>query len=304
MNYQLLLENIYNEVKSIENTGKVADYIPELAKVSPDKFGISLVDSSGNIFEIGDTSETFSIQSISKVLTTAIIFAKKGNDLWKRVGFEPSGNAFNSLIQLEYEKGIPRNPFINAGSLVIADLMLDHFDNPKEYFLNFVRTLAENPNIQSNEKVAKSEVESGFRNAALVNFIKSFDNIKNSPEDVLDFYYFQCAIEMTTTDLSKCFRVFASEGLIPNTEDLFLTKSQCKRMNALMQMCGFYDQAGEFTFKVGLPGKSGVGGGVVALLPNQFTVTVWSPKLNKKGNSFYGLEVLERLTTETGTSIF
>ncbi len=304
MNYQILLENIYNEVKSIENTGKVADYIPELAKVNPDKFGISLVDSSGNIFEIGDTSETFSIQSISKVLTTAIIFAKKGNDLWKRVGFEPSGNAFNSLIQLEYEKGIPRNPFINAGSLVIADLMLDHFDNPKEYFLNFVRTLAENPNIQSNEKVAKSEVESGFRNAALVNFIKSFDNIKNSPEDVLDFYYFQCAIEMTTTDLSKCFRVFASEGLIPNTEDLFLTKSQCKRMNALMQMCGFYDQAGEFTFKVGLPGKSGVGGGVVALLPNQYTVTVWSPKLNKKGNSFYGLEVLERLTTETGTSIF
>lgn len=304
MNYQLLLENIYNEVKTIENTGSVADYIPELAKINPDKFGISLVDSSGSIFEVGDAQETFSIQSISKVLTTAIIFAKEGNELWKRVGFEPSGNAFNSLIQLEYEKGIPRNPFINAGSLVIADLMLEHFENPKEYFLNFVRTLAENPNIQSNEKVAQSEIESGFRNAALVNFIKSFDNIKNKPEDVLDFYYFHCAIEMTTTDLAKCFRVFANEGLIPNTEDLFLTKSQCKRMNALMQMCGFYDQAGEFTFKVGLPGKSGVGGGVVALLPNQYTVTVWSPKLNKKGNSFYGLEVLERLTTETGTSIF
>lgn len=304
MNYQLLLENIYNEVKSLESKGEIADYIPELAKINPDKFGVSLVDSAGNIFEVGDTKETFSIQSISKVLTTAIIFAKKGNKLWKRVGFEPSGDPFNSLIQLEYENGIPRNPFINAGALVIADLMLDYFDNPKKHFLDFVRVLADNPTIQVNEKIVLSEAEHGFRNAALVNFIKSYGNINNNPEDVLDFYYFQCAIEMTTTDLSKCFRVFANEGVIPNTNELFLSKSQCKKMNALMQMCGFYDQAGEFTFKVGLPGKSGVGGGVVALLPNQYTVTVWSPKLNKKGNSYYALEVLERLTTETGTSIF
>ncbi|MDP5001860.1 MAG: glutaminase [Flavobacterium sp.] len=304
MPYQDILDGIYNEVFQIENTGKVADYIPELAKIDENKYGIALIDKHQNVFSKGDALENFSIQSISKVITTSLIFSKIGNDLWKRVGYEPSGNAFNSLIQLEYEKGIPRNPFINAGALVIADLMLDHFENPKEYFLEFVRELSENPTINYNQKVVQSELENGYRNAALVNFIKSFDNIKHQPEEVLDFYYHQCSVEMSCVDLAKCFQVFANNGIIPKSNSKFLTSSQCKRMNALMQMCGFYDQAGEFTFKVGLPGKSGVGGGVVAIFPNQYTVAVWSPKLNKKGNSFYGLETLERLTTITETSIF
>ncbi|MQP52904.1 MULTISPECIES: glutaminase [unclassified Flavobacterium] len=304
MPYQDILDGIYNEVSQIENTGKIADYIPELAKIDENKYGIALIDKHQNVFSKGDALESFSIQSISKVITTSLIFSKIGNDLWKRVGYEPSGNAFNSLIQLEYEKGIPRNPFINAGALVIADLMLDHFENPKEYFLEFVRELSENPTINYNQKVVQSELENGYRNAALVNFIKSFDNIKHQPEEVLDFYYHQCSVEMSCVDLAKCFQVFANNGIIPKSNSKFLTSSQCKRMNALMQMCGFYDQAGEFTFKVGLPGKSGVGGGVVAIFPNQYTVAVWSPKLNKKGNSFYGLETLERLTTITETSIF
>ena len=304
MAYQDILDGIYNEVIQIENTGKVADYIPELAKIDSNKFGIALVDKYQNVFTKGDADEKFSIQSISKVITTALIFSKIGNDLWRRVGKEPSGNAFNSLIQLEFEKGIPRNPFINAGALVIADLMLEHFENPKEYLLNFVRELSENPTLNYNQNVIQSETENGFRNAALVNFIKSFGNIKHKPEEVLDFYYHQCSIEMTCVDLAKCFQVFSNNGVIPSSDKQFLTSSQCKRMNALMQMCGFYDQAGEFTFKVGLPGKSGVGGGVVAVFPNHYTVAVWSPKLNKKGNSFYGLETLERLTTETSLSIF
>ena len=304
MEFQDILDSIYKEVNQIENTGKVADYIPELAKIDAGKFGISLIDCNQNVYSVGNASESFSIQSISKVLTTALIFSKIGNDLWTRVGYEPSGNAFNSLIQLEYEKGIPRNPFINAGALVIADLMLEHFENPKALFLDFARELSENENINYNQKVIQSEKENGYRNAALVNFIKSFNNIKHQPEEVLDFYYHQCSLEMGCEDLAKCFQVFANNGIIPKTKNKFLTSSQCKRMNALMQMCGFYDQAGEFTFKVGLPGKSGVGGGVVAIFPNQYTVAVWSPKLNKKGNSFYGLETLERLTTRTETSIF
>mgnify|MGYP006195661293 FL=1 len=304
MEFQDILDSIYKEVNQIENTGKVADYIPELAKIDAEKFGISLIDCNQNVYSVGNASESFSIQSISKVLTTALIFSKIGNDLWIRVGYEPSGNAFNSLIQLEYEKGIPRNPFINAGALVIADLMLEHFENPKALFLDFARELSENENINYNQKVIQSEKENGYRNAALVNFIKSFNNIKHQPEEVLDFYYHQCSLEMGCEDLAKCFQVFANNGIIPKTKNKFLTSSQCKRMNALMQMCGFYDQAGEFTFKVGLPGKSGVGGGVVAIFPNQYTVAVWSPKLNKKGNSFYGLETLERLTTRTETSIF
>lgn len=304
MAFQDILDSIYTEVLQVENTGKAADYIPELGKVNADKYGIALVDKYQNVFTKGDADEKFSIQSISKVITTALIFSKIGNDLWKRVGKEPSGNAFNSLIQLEFEKGIPRNPFINAGALVIADLMLEHFENPKEYLLNFVRELSENPTLNYNQNVIQSETENGFRNAALVNFIKSFDNIKHQPEEVLEFYYHQCSIEMTCVDLAKCFQVFSNNGVIPSSDKQFLTSSQCKRMNALMQMCGFYDQAGEFTFKVGLPGKSGVGGGVVAVFPNHYTVAVWSPKLNKKGNSFYGLETLERLTTETSLSIF
>lgn len=304
MAYQYILDGIYNEVIQIENTGKVADYIPELAKVDANKYGIALVDKHQNVFTKGDSLEKFSIQSISKVITTSLIFSKIGNDLWERVGYEPSGNSFNSLVQLENENGIPRNPFINAGALVIADLMLEHFETPKVSLLDFVRELTENPNINYNENVAQSEKAFGYRNAALVNFIKSFGNIKNEPEAVLDFYYHQCSIEMSCVDLAKCFQVFANNGVIPKSDKKFLSTSKCKRMNALMQMCGFYDQAGEFTFKVGLPGKSGVGGGVVAVFPNHYTVAVWSPKLNKKGNSFYGLETLERLTTETSLSIF
>ena len=304
MDYQQILNSIYNEVKLLENKGSIAEYIPELAKVDASKFGISLIDNQQNIYNVGNATETFSIQSITKVFTTALIFSKIGNDLWKRVNFEPSGNAFNSLVQLEYENGIPRNPFINAGALVIADLMLEHFEDPKTYFLNFVRTLANSESINYNSKVVSSEKDTGFRNAALVNYIKSYGNIRNNPEDVLDFYYHQCALEMNCEELAKSFQVFSNNGINPYNNERLLTSSQCKRINALMQMCGFYDQAGEFTFKVGLPGKSGVGGGVTAVFPNNYTVAVWSPKLNKKGNSVYGLETLERLTTITEASIF
>jgi len=184
MAYQDILDGIYNEVIQIENTGKVADYIPELAKIDANKFGIALVDKYQNVFTKGDALEKFSIQSISKVITTSLIFSKIGNDLWERVGYEPSGNSFNSLVQLENENGIPRNPFINAGALVVADLMLEHFENPKAFLIDFVRELTENQNINYNENVAKSEKSFGYRNAALVNFIKSFGNIKNEPEAV------------------------------------------------------------------------------------------------------------------------
>jgi glutaminase len=304
MDYQQILNSIYTEVKQLENNGSIAEYIPELAKVDASKFGISLIDNQQNIYNVGNATEKFSIQSITKVFTTALIFSKIGNDLWKRVNFEPSGNAFNSLVQLEYENGIPRNPFINAGALVIADLMLDHFEDPKTYFLDFVKTLANSKSINYNLEVVNSEKETGFRNAALVNYIKSYGNIKNNPEDVLDFYYHQCALAMSCEELAKSFQIFSNNGINPYNNERLLTSSQCKRMNALMQMCGFYDQAGEFTFKVGLPGKSGVGGGVTAVFPNNYTVAVWSPKLNKKGNSVYGLETLERLTTSTEASIF
>jgi len=303
MAYQDILDGIYNEVIQIENTGKVADYIPELAKIDANKFGIALVDKHQNVFTKGDALEKFSIQSISKVITTSLIFSKIGNDLWERVGYEPSGNSFNSLVQLENENGIPRNPFINAGAIVIADILLSHLKNPKEDFLEFIREISGKKNIQFNQKVALSEKQTGYRNFALGNFLKSFGNIENKVEDVLDFYFHQCSVEMTCEELAHAFYFLANEGKTKSGKTI-LNKSQIKRLNALMLTCGFYDESGEFAYKVGLPGKSGIGGAIVAVLPRKFSVATWSPRLNEKGNSEAGMYALELLTTKLGISIF
>ncbi|MBN9286042.1 MULTISPECIES: glutaminase [Flavobacterium] len=303
MNYTAILQEIYQQISRLPVTGTVAATIPELAKVDPGKFGIHLTTIDGEDYGIGDSEEKFSIQSVSKALTVALAFASLGERMWERVGVEPSGNPFNSLVQLEYEKGIPRNPFINAGAIVIADMLVSQLKNPKQDFLEFVRTISGSPNINYNSKVAESEKQTGFRNAALANFIKSFGNIENDVEEVLDFYFFQCAIEMTCKELAHSFFFFANEGMTRSGRQI-LTQSQVKRLNALMQMCGFYDESGEFTYKVGLPGKSGIGGGIAALYPKNFTVTTWSPGLNEKGNSELGMNALELLTTKTGMSIF
>ncbi|HTF81091.1 MAG TPA: glutaminase A, partial [Cytophagales bacterium] len=208
------------------------------------------------------------------------------------------------LIQLELENGIPRNPFINAGALVIADMLLSHLKSPKNEYLAFVQKLAGTNTVNYNFSVADSEKQHGYRNAALTNFMKSYGNISNDVEEVLDFYFHACSIEMSCAELSQAFLLYANHGIIPHSSEKILEKSQTKRMNALMQTCGFYDEAGEFSFKVGLPGKSGVGGGIAAVFPRVYAITVWSPKLNKKGNSVLGLKTLEQLTTLSGLSIF
>ena len=304
MNYKLILDEIGFEISSLNDEGVVASYIPELAKISPNKFGIHFYKLGGNNFGIGNNQEKFSIQSISKVLSLCLAFTIEGDNLWKRVGVEPSGNSFNSLFQLEYEKGIPRNPFINAGAIVICDILVSRLENPKNEFLKFIRKIAENDQINSNSQVVKSEKRTGFRNAALINLMKSFGNIENDSDEVLDLYYFICSIEMTCQELAKTFLLFANNGIIPSTKEKIISKSYSKRINAIMQTCGFYDEAGEFSFKVGLPGKSGVGGGIVAIHPKNFSVAVWSPKLNKKGNSVKGIKALELLTTKSELSIF
>ncbi len=303
MNYQQILEEIYSQSKSLPIIGNIATTIPELANVNPDKFGICLTTIDGNEFSIGDCNEKFSIQSVSKALSVTLAFSYLGEKIWERVGVEPSGNPFNSLVQLEYEKGIPRNPFINAGALVIADMLVSCLKNPKEDFLNFIREISGCDTINYNLKVAKSEKDTGFRNAALTNFLKSFGNINNDVDVVLDFYFHQCSVEMTCKELADAFFFFANEGVSKKGKHI-LTSSQAKRINALMQTCGFYDESGEFTYKVGLPGKSGIGGGIAAVLPKQFSVATWNPRLNEKGNSELGMYALEQLTTKTGMSIF
>ena len=228
----------------------------------------------------------------------------RGDSLWKKIGKEPSGTAFNSLIQLEIEKGIPRNPFINAGAIVMADILVSHLKDPKTEFLNFVRALADNDTITYNEKTAISERETGYLNAAIANLLKYHGTIENDIETVLHFYFLMCSVEMSCDELSKAFLAFANHSRPFDYAGITLTTSQVKRMNAIMQTCGFYDEAGEFAYLVGLPGKSGVGGGIVAIYPMLYSVAVWSPRLNSKGNSVMGIKALELFTTETKESIF
>ncbi len=301
--YQKILEEIHSSLKNANNTGEVASYIPELANVPKDKLGIHLQLLTGENYSVGDASEKFSIQSISKVLSLAKAFQLVGNELLDRVDVEPSGNPFNHLSLLELENGYPRNPLINSGAIVIADILVSNLENPKEDFLKFVRELTHDESIDYNEKIAESERMTGFNNYAAANLLKAYGNLHNEVEEVLDFYFHQCSIMMDCRQLTNAFYVFANKGkCLSNIEHL--TRSQVKRINAIMLTCGFYDEAGEFAFEVGLPGKSGVGGGIVALLPHSFTIATWAPALNPRGNSYLGMQALEQFTTKTGLSIF
>jgi glutaminase len=304
LNYFQILREIHDELQNQFGHGKVADYIPALRRVDPRKFGIALCTLDGEVIHIGDALEPFSIQSISKVFTLSMAFAKHGDSIWRRVGKEPSGNAFNSLVQLEHERGIPRNPFINAGALAITDILVSDQENPKQFFLDFMRKVSLNPSIQYDAEVAASEQEHGYRNAALVNFMKSHGNIQNAVDLVLDNYFHHCALSMSCVDLARAMLYFANHGILPVNGERLLTVSRAKRLNSIMMTCGFYDQAGEFAFRVGLPGKSGVGGGIVAIIPGKLGICVWSPELNPKGNSVLGMKTLELFTTRTGISIF
>ena len=304
MDYRTILEDIYKSVKSYSNVGKVADYIPELAKVDPDKFGICLNTIEGGVYEVGDYAERFSIQSISKVFALAMALSVKGETLWSRVGKEPSGTAFNSLVQLEVEHGIPRNPFINAGAMVVVDILLTSFENPAERFIGFLRALSGSENVVYNEQVARSERETAYLNAAIANLLKYHRNIECDVEEVLRLYFLTCSVEMNCRELAKAFLALADHAEPFRYAGIELTRSQIKRLNAIMQTCGFYDEAGEFSYLVGLPGKSGVGGGIAAICPMRYSVAVWSPRLNSKGNSVMGMKALEQLTTMTDESIF
>lgn len=303
MDYQLILDNIYDQILPFANEGKQADYIPALAKVNPDHFGMCLNTVNGESYSILDSGIRFSIQSISKVFALALALSIKGEDIWKQVGKEPSGTAFNSLFQLELEKGIPRNPFINSGAMVVTDILMNELKDPENDFIDFVRALCGNDTIDYNMEVALSERQNGYMNAAIANLLKYHGRLTNEIEEVLMFYFKMCSIEMSCEELATAFLAFTGHKPF-NYKGFHLTSSQVKRLNAVMQTCGFYDEAGEFSYLVGLPGKSGVGGGIVAVHPLKYSVAVWSPRLNTKGNSIMGMKALELLTTYTAESIF
>ena len=303
---QSILDSIYTELSPRLGEGKVADYIPELAKVDPNKFGMAVATGDGNVHRIGDADIPFSIQSISKVFMLTLALGKVGESLWRRVGREPSGTSFNSIVQLEREEGIPRNPFINAGAIAVSDVVLSGHA-PREAIgelLRFVRYVADDESITIDDKVARSETQTGFRNFALANFMRAYGNLDHPVEHVLGVYFHQCALAMSCEQLARAGLYLAARGSNPVTGHSVVSPKRARRINALMLTCGHYDGSGDFAYRVGLPGKSGVGGGILAVAPGIGSIAVWSPGLNKVGNSQLGAVALEMLAARTGWSVF
>jgi glutaminase len=304
MNYTPILEAIRHDLQPYIGTGRVADYIPELAKVRADHFGMAIVTVDGQVHRTGDADVRFSIQSISKLFACTLAFQLLGDALWERVGREPSGTAFNSLVQLEFEAGKPRNPFINAGALVVTDVLCRRFVRAETALVDFLRRLSGVREIDYDLRVAQSELDHAERNRAMAHFIASFGNLEMPADAVIDAYSRQCAISMNCVELARAALFLANGGLSGATGERVLDASSAKRLSALMLTCGTYDAAGDFVYRVGLPAKSGVGGGIVAVLPGEFAVCVWSPGLDATGNSLVGTMALEWLTTRTERSIF
>ncbi|MGK5629048.1 glutaminase [Streptomyces sp. URMC 123] len=303
MNYQAVLEQVAADIAPHIGAGRPAEYIPALAEVDPASFGMAVADLDGRVHGVGDWERPFSTQSITKVFALALALARGGDELWQRVGREPSGNPFNSLVQLEYENGIPRNPFINAGALVVTDRLQTLTGDASSEVLDFLRAESGNPDLAFDQKVAASEAAHGDRNAALAHFMADYGNMRNPVPTVLEHYFWQCSIAMSCRDLALAGRFLARHGLRADGSRL-LTRSEAKQVNAVMLTCGTYDAAGDFAYRVGLPGKSGVGGGIVAVIPGQCALCVWSPGLDARGNSVAGVAALDRFTTLTGLSVF
>ena len=302
----LIVREIAEEMRARPDRGEVATYIPELASADAGAFAIAVADADGHVAVGGDADVPFSIQSISKVFTLTLALGKVGDRLWKRVGREPSGSAFNSIVQLEAENGIPRNPFINAGAIAVTDVILSGHQ-PKEVLgeiLRFMRFLADDPTITIDEAVAASEQRTGFRNRSLANYMKAFDVLENPVDYTLGVYFHHCALAMSCRQLAMAGRYLAYGGRNPATGLSVVSPERARRINAIMMTCGHYDGSGEFAYRVGLPGKSGVGGGILAIAPRKASIAVWSPGLDASGNSHLGRIALETLAKRMSWSIF
>jgi glutaminase len=301
---QNLLEDIVGSAQLRLVEGQVATHIiPQLASVPSDRFGISVATREGGIYSAGDAQVPFSIQSISKAYALSLALNDDSEAIWKRVFREPSGSPFNSLVQLEQENGMPRNPFINAGALVVTDMLLSSYGPDDQVVLNLLRRESENPGLAVNDAIAESELRNSHRNYSLAHFLATYGNLKNEVGDVVNAYVRQCAISASCKDLAMASQFLASNG-IGRSERAVINPLQTRRINALMATCGTYDAAGEFAYRVGLPGKSGIGGGIIAVVPGICSICVWSPRLGTSGNSVAGVAALSELTARTGWSIY
>lgn len=299
------LDTLIASCRSESKNGSVATYIPQLATADPNALGVC-VRTAKYQFYSGDVDVRFTIQSVSKPLVLLLALMDCGTDrVFSKVGKEPSGDPFNSIIRLEtYKKQKPYNPMINAGAIAIAGLIRgDSVEVKTERILDFIRVLAHNPDIHINQQVYLSEKETGHRNRSIAYFLKEIGNIEGEPTEILDLYFNQCSIEMTCKDLANIGMVFALDGRSYETGEQLAPAEYVRIAKAYMMTCGMYDGSGEFAINVGLPAKSGVGGGILATAKSKFGIAVYGPSLNEKGNPIAGLKLLKQLSEDYNLSV-
>lgn len=303
---QGLIDRIHAESRKICNRGEVTSYISELSSVDISKFGMAVCELDGNMFAAGDSDERLSIQSISKIFTLEIALKLIGDRLWDHVGREASGYSFDSIEHLQSECGIPRNPFVNAGALVVTDTILQGriAQDCIGGILSHVRNLSRSDDVTIDRVVARSEIESGSMNFAISHFMKSFNRVRHDVDEILNVYSHQCAIRMTCRELARAGLILANGGKDPVTDERFISRKAARQINALMMTCGQYDGSGTFACRVGLPSKSGIGGGILAIVPGKASIAVWSPGLNGHGNSLVGSLAIEELARAMDWSVY
>ena len=299
-----LLDTLLQQCQPLYVEGKVANYIPVLSQVAPEQVGIAVATLDGTVYSAGAATQAFSLQSVSKIFALVMAMNRIGDELWQRVNMEPSGQPFNSIVQLEWEKGIPRNPVINAGAILVSDVLVSHYSASKTAFLTFIRRLCGEEAIYADPQVYLSELEHGNRNAALAYLMKSFGNIEAEVPQVLEQYFHQCATAINCEQLARSLLFLANRGVQPHNNEQICSRRDAHRVNAILSTSGMYDQSGEFAFKVGLPAKSGVGGAIIAIVPQFGVITAWSPPLNRFGNSVVAMQLISLLADELGLSLF
>jgi glutaminase len=306
VDYQALVDAVLLDADSYRGHGDVSNYLPALAQVDPRKLGIALALGDGSVYVAGDADEAFSLQSISNIFTLSLTLGHVGAALWNHVGREPAGSPFNALVQLEQGQGHPRNPLINAGAIVVCDQLIgrDTAEEAVEELLDFLRERSGDDSIAIDQNVVMSESKAGDLNRSLAHFIAASGNLSNPVEEVLSLYFRQCAIRMSCRQLAKAALYLAFDGMDPITKAEVCAPSRSRRINALMLTSGHYDNSGDFAFRIGLPGKSGSGGGILTTIPGIGAVAVWSPGLNAARTSLAGAIALEKLVERTGWSVF
>ena len=302
-----LLQELVHQNKELTAKGRLADYIPELSKVDPNLLGISVYDVKGRLFEAGDCSAKFTLQSISKPLVLMLALLDNGEEaVFKKVGKEPTGDPFNSIVRLEtFNEKKPLNPMINAGAISVSGLIKGKDASDKvNRILDFLKHITQNNDISINESVFESELLTGHRNRSMAYFLKDFGNIDGDVEETLAVYFKQCSIEVTTRDLAYVGAVLARNGKDLITNKQIFPERYCNLVKSYMATCGMYDGSGEFAINIGIPAKSGVGGGIMCTVLDRMGIGVFSPALDQKGNSYAGIKVLEMLSKELSLSIY